>query len=277
MARHGIPLLAHAELDGPVELPPGDGRSYRRYLASRPSAWEVSAIRMLIELCRRTGCAVHIVHLATADALEMITAARTEGLPLTVETCPHYLHFRAEDIPDGDTRYKCAPPIREAAHREALWAALQHGAIDLVASDHSPCPPEMKDPDGGDFFKAWGGISSLQLGLPIMMTECRRRGIPLERIARWMGEGPARLAGQRANRGAITVGGYADLVVVDPQKSFRVEGSRLRHRHKITPYEGETLFGVVEATYLRGRRVYEPSAETIVKTGRMVRRPDRRD
>lgn len=256
LARHGIPLLAHAELDGPVDLPPGPGSSYRRYLASRPSSWEVAAIAMLIELCEKTKCPVHVVHLATADSLPMLKAARAKGLPITVESCPHYLHFCAEEIPDGAPAYKCAPPVRERAHREALWDALKRSDIDLIASDHSPCPPEMKDLQGGDYFKSWGGIASLQLGFSIIITECRRRGIPLERIAEWMSAAPARLAGL-SNKGGIRPGADADLVVVDPDASFVVDPEKLHHRHKITPYAHETLYGVVQKTYHRGQVAFD--------------------
>ncbi len=272
LAARGVPLLAHAELDGLVDLPPGPGTSYRRYLASRPSAWEVHAIEVLIDLCRATRCPVHVVHLATADALPVLAAARAEGLPVTVETCPHYLHFTAETIPDADTRYKCAPPIREAAHREALWAALASGTIDLIASDHSPCPPGMKDPEGGDFFKAWGGIASLQLGLPVILTECHRRGLPPARIARWMAEAPARLAGLYPRKGVIAPGADADLVVVHPEMPFTVRGQHLHHRHKVTPYDNETLVGVVQTTYLRGRVVYDQHHQDVWRVGRLLAR-----
>ena len=271
LARHGIPLLAHAEIDGPVNLPPGPGTSYCRYLASRPSSWEAQAIAMLIELCEHTHCHVHVVHLATADALPMLKAARARGLPITVETCPHYLHFCAEEIPDGSTKHKCAPPVRERSHREALWNALAAGEIDLVASDHSPCPPDMKDLHGGDFFKAWGGISSLQLGLPIMITECRKRGIPLDRIAAWMSAAPAKLAGL-SQKGGIRVGADADLVIVDPEQSFVVDPDKLYHRHKVTPYAHETLYGVVQKTYLRGRAVFDRQQECSVFYGDILRR-----
>lgn len=271
LARHGIPLLAHAELDGPVELPPGPGSSYRRYLASRPSSWEVEAIAMLIELCEKTKCPVHVVHLATADALPMLKAARAKGLPITVESCPHYLHFCAEEIPDGAPAYKCAPPVRERVHREALWDALKRSDIDLIASDHSPCPPEMKDLSGGDFFKSWGGVASLQLGFSIIITECRRRGIPLERIAEWMSAAPARLAGL-SSKGGIRPGADADLVIVDPDASFIVEPEKLHHRHKITPYAHETLYGVVQKTYLRGRVVFDRQQQIPVFEGAILRR-----
>lgn len=275
LARHGIPLLAHAEIDGDVALDSSDRRSYRRYVASRPSAWELNAISLLIELCRATRCPVHVVHLATADALPMLAAARAEGLPVSVETCPHYLHFEAEKIPDGDTRFKCAPPIRESKHREALWQGLQKGEIDLVASDHSPCPPEMKVPDEGDLMKAWGGISSLQIGLPVMVTECLRRSISLSRIARWMSEQPARLAGLYPRKGAIAPGSDADLTVLNSQASFVVKGNAMRHRHKVTPYENETLYGVVERTYLRGCVVYDVRQEGCEYRGQVLRRNTR--
>lgn len=257
LARHRIPLLAHAELDSPVQLASGDARSYRRYLESRPSSWEVDAIGLLIACCRETGCPIHIVHLATADALPLLAEARAEGLPVTVETCPHYLHFCAEKIPDGDTRFKCAPPVREQSHREALWNALGHGLIDMVVSDHSPCPPTMKLLESGDFTKAWGGISSLQLGLSIICTELKKRGIPFTSLATWMSKAPAQLAGLYPRKGAIAVGSDADLVVFNPGKSFEVVPERLRHRHKVTPYEHENLYGIVERTYLRGHVVYD--------------------
>jgi len=272
LARHGMPLLAHAEIDGPVELSSDDRRSYMRYLASRPSSWEIDAISILIDLCRNTKCPVHVVHLATADALPLLAAARAEGLPITVETCPHYLHFQAENIPDADTRFKCAPPIREAKHREALWAALSKGDIDMVATDHSPCPPDMKLIEQGDFVKAWGGISSLQLGLAVMITECRRRSIPLEHIAQWMSASTARLVGLYPRKGVIAPGSDADLVVVDPESTFIVKGAALRHRHKVTPYENETLYGVVETTYLRGRVVYNAQQEGCEYIGQILTR-----
>lgn len=271
LVRYDMPLLAHAELDGPVELPAGSGSSYRRYLASRPSAWEVDAIKLLIELSEKTGGRVHVVHLATADALPMIAAARAGSGRVTVESCPHYLHFCAEQIPDGATSYKCAPPIRERAHRERLWESLDRGEIDMVVSDHSPCPPELKDLRGGDFFKAWGGISSLQIGLSVMITECRRRDLPLACLAEWMSAAPARLAGL-TQKGGICAGADADLVVVDPEKSFVVRPEALRHRHRVTPYANETLYGMVQKTYLRGRVVFDIQQENEHFHGQILRR-----
>jgi len=272
LAQHRIPLLAHAELDSAVMLPPGDGKSYRRYLASRPSSWEVDAIGLLIACCRETGCPVHIVHLATADALPLLMEAKAEGLPVTVETCPHYLHFCAENIPDEDTRFKCAPPVREQSHREALWNELSRGLIDMVVSDHSPCPPYMKQMESGDFMKAWGGISSLQLGVSIMCTELLERKIPLHYLAAWMSAAPAQLAGLYPRKGVIAIGSDADLTVLNPAKSFVVKADKLRHRHKITPYENEKLYGVVERTYLRGHVVYDVQQECCDYHGRVLLR-----
>jgi allantoinase len=260
LARAGVPLLVHAELTGPAPVSAPTtatlSRSYNRHLASRPREWEHEAIRLLIDLCRDYGCHVHIVHLSSADSIPLLARARAEGLPLTVETCPHYLAFAAEEIPDGDPRYKCAPPIRERENRERLWEGLQQGMIDTIGSDHSPAPPELKHLETGDVWRAWGGIASLQLSLPIVWTEARRRGFPIDELARWMARDPARLVGISDMKGEIAPGRDADLVVFDPDATFTVEGTKLYHRHKATPYEGQVLAGRVEATYLRGRAVY---------------------
>jgi allantoinase len=260
LVRAGLPLLVHAELVSPP-LPSDpttvdEGRSYARYLASRPREWEHDAIRLMIELCREFGCHVHIVHLSSADALPMIGQARAEDLPLTVETCPHYLAFAAEEIPDGDTRYKCAPPIREGENRERLWEGLRDGLIDTIGSDHSPASPELKLLDAGDLSRAWGGIASLQLALPVVWTEARQRGFALEDIAEWMAWRPAKLVGLSGRKGAIAPGRDADLVVFDPDAEFTVNPAALHHRHRATPYEGRTLIGRVETTYLRGCEIY---------------------
>ncbi|MCC6876337.1 MAG: allantoinase AllB [Sandaracinaceae bacterium] len=253
----GIPLLAHAELELGLEALEDSPRRYATYLASRPRAWEDAAIALLIELCRQTRCPVHVVHLSSASALPMIAEAKAEGLPLSVETCPHYLCLRSEEIPDGHTEYKCAPPIREDDNRERLWQGLLDGVIDLVVSDHSPCTPALKKMERGDFMEAWGGIASLQLGLPSVWTEARARGAKLEDLARWMGAGPARLAGLRDRKGAIAAGADADLVVWDPDARFEVSREILRFRHKVSPYLGRALTGVVRETWLRGRRVFD--------------------
>ena len=244
-------LIAHAEdADAIAAAPEPQGSSYAGFLASRPCAAEESAIARLIADVRVTGARAHVVHLADADALPVLRKARAEGVRITVETCPHYLAFAAEDVPDGGTQYKCCPPIRERWHRDALWAALRDGDIDLVVSDHSPCTPELKRLDVGDFALAWGGIASLQVALPAVWTGARERGIGLEQVVRWMAEGPARLADLPA-KGAIAVGKDADLVVFAPDERFIV--GALHHRNPVTPYAGRELTGVVRRTWLRGQ------------------------
>lgn len=250
LAERGVPLLVHAELVHPTP-PMASPTRYANYLASRPPSFERDAIALLIELCRETGCRTHVVHLADAGSLPTLDAARGEGLPLTVETGPHYLTFAAEEVPDGSTVYKCAPPIRDAANREALWRGLADGVIDFIATDHSPCPPEMKGLDTGRFDRAWGGISSLQLSLPIVWTGAARRGHTLSEVVDWLCHHPAKLVGVDAG---IRVGGPADLVVFDTDSTFVVHGDALAHRHPLTPYEGRELRGVVGRTYLRGDR-----------------------
>ena len=244
-------LVAHAEDEQVIAAAPGPaGASYAAFLASRPPAAEETAIGRLVAATRDTGARSHVVHLADGDALPLLRAARASGVRITVETCPHYLTFAAEDVPDGDTAYKCCPPIREAAHREALWGALTAGDVDLVVSDHSPCTPELKRLDVGDFGLAWGGIAGLQVTPPAVWTGARARGVPLAEVVRWMAAAPARLAGL-PGKGAIAVGRDADLVAFAPDEPFTV--GRLEHRNPVTPYAGRELTGVVRRTWLRGR------------------------
>ena len=243
-------LIAHAE-DAEViaAAPEPSGRSYAGYLASRPGAAEESAIADLAAAARETGARVHVVHLADGDALPILRKARADGVRITVETCPHYLTFAAEDVPDGATSFKCCPPIREAAHREALWTALAETDIDLVVSDHSPCTADLKRLDSGDFGAAWGGIASLQVALPVVWSGARARGLPLGDVVRWMSAAPAELAGL-PTKGAIAVGRDADLVAFAPDETFSV--GDLQHRNPVTPYAGRELSGVVRRTWLRG-------------------------
>lgn len=258
IAMSGLPLLVHAELrSGRPAASTPDRRSYADYLASRPRSWEHEAIALMISLCRQHKCRTHIVHLSSADAVPALHAAILEGLPISAETCPQFLFFAAEDIPDGATQYKCAPPIREKANRERLWQALREGVIQSVVSDHSPCPPQMKCLETGDFTKAWGGIASLQLGFAVIWSEARRRGHTLADVAEWMCQRPALLVGLEGRKGTIAPGHDADVVVFDPDAKQTVIKGTLHQRHKTTPYDGTTLTGNVVATYLRGRKVFE--------------------
>jgi allantoinase len=262
VARTGLPLLVHAELPGPVDaatqqLAGADWSKYATYLLSRPDEAEISAIQLVLSLCREYRFPLHIVHLATHRALDILRAAKAEGLPVSVETCPHYLHFSSDQIPDGHTLFKCAPPIRSRETREQLWQGLREGVIDLVATDHSPCPPEMKRLGERSFRTAWGGIASLSLALPVMWTEASARGSTLADIAQWMAEGPARLAGCASCKGRLAKNFDADFVVFDPEAEFLASPEHLHYRHRVSPYLGEKLRGVVKATYLRGNRVFE--------------------
>ena len=276
---HGLPLLAHAELDLGVDVPGAardsaatstSPRSYRRYLESRPPAWEDEAIKLLVGLCRRTRCAVHIVHLSSASSLDTLRQARDEGLPITVETCPHYLCLDAESIPDGATLFKCAPPIRGRANREALWAGLFDGVIDFIITDHSPCTPALKLPDTGDFDHAWGGIASLQLGLPNVWTAARRRGASLTQLAGWLSTRPAAFAGLGHRKGRIAPGFDADLVVWDPDAAFVPAPGDLFSRHQVSPYLGAALTGRVRQTLVRGVSVFDGTGHPAGPVGRSL-------
>jgi allantoinase len=275
IAESGLPLLVHAELAGPIDaatdgLLYADWRSYATYLASRPDQAELEAIRLMIRLCRRYRFRLHIVHLSTSLALEELRAARAEGLPITVETCPHYLHFAAEEIADGATLLKCAPPIRSKENQQQLWRGLRDGTIDMVVTDHSPCPPAMKREDIGRFDLAWGGIAGISLALSIIHTECSRRGFTLDNIVRWMSSAPAALAGISHRAGTLEAGRDANFVIFDTEAEFTVTADKLHYRHVISPYLNERLRGVVKATYLRGSAVYREDAFAAEPLGREV-------
>ena len=281
LSRLGALLIVHAEVPGPISrasIPASVEKAatatevgvrptspdknvcptrYATFLASRPRAAEDEAVALMIKLSEEFGARVHIVHHSSADSLALLREAKAAGVKITAETCPHYLSFAAEEIPDGATEFKCCPPIRERDNREQLWSALGDGTIDLVVSDHSPCPPAMKLQESGDFLQAWGGISSLQLRLPIVWTESKRRGFSLDDLARWLCSAPAKLVGLGGRKGLIANGYDADLVIWNPSKQFRVDADGLQHRHKLTPYQDRVLDGVVEKTFLRGRKIYD--------------------
>jgi allantoinase len=278
IAATGLPLLVHAELDPTIEAANrhlnATGANWQRYetwLASRPDAAELQAIELLIELCRQYRFRLHIVHLSTAQALPMIAAAKREGLPLTVETCPHYLHCAAETIPDNGVLYKCAPPIRSEANRELLWQALIDGTIDLVATDHSPCPPELKrltatqlGEEPGRFDEAWGGIASLSTAISVLWTEAVARGCTLSQLAQWASASPAKLIGISTQVGSIEAGKHANFVAFDPDATLTVTPDILHYRHKLSPYMGEQLLGSVRGTWLRGERIFTRTSDADV-------------
>ena len=283
LTRLGAPLIVHAEVPGPISrtgipacpnstesassaegspLNKGTGRNacpteYATFLASRPRAAEDEAVALMIRLGQEFGARIHIVHHSSADSLTLLRDAKAAGARITAETCPHYLTFAAEEIPDGATEFKCCPPIRERENREQLWAALSSGTLDFIVSDHSPCPPAMKLRESGDFLQAWGGIASLQLRLPVVWTESRRRGFSLADVARWLCSAPAKLVSWERRKGSIAKDYDADIVIWNPDKQFQVEGTALQHRHKLTPYQGQVLAGVVEKTFLRGEQIYD--------------------
>ncbi len=268
LARLRVPLLLHAE--DPARLHPmtGDPRNYGRYLESRPAECEAEAIEVAISLGLEAGGQIHILHVSSADAADVL---RSAGPGISAETCPHYLTFTAEQIGTGATEFKCAPPIRGTAHREALWEALGEGTLTMIVSDHSPSPPDLKQVESGDFGAAWGGISSLQIRLQATWTEASRRGFGFDRLTEWLSTAPARLAGLDG-KGAIEVGKDADLVIWDPDAVSDVVGAGLEHRHPLTPYEGMRLRGKVEKVILGGQTLFTPATGVIGVGGRMLER-----
>jgi len=273
-------LLVHAELPGRIEeetakLAKADPRKYKTWLRSRPPGAETKAVEMMIRLAREFKARVHIVHLSSELSVPLIRRAKKEGVRITAETCPHYLFFASGSIADGHTQFKCAPPIRDLQNNKKLWTALGKNTIDFVVSDHSPSPPELKCLDMGDFFKAWGGISSLQLGLPVMWTKLGGRNYSLKHLVRWMCSGPARLAGLEKQKGAIAIGYDADIVVWTPEKRFVVRTKPIQHRHKLTPYLNMQLRAAVEATFLRGEMIYDRGRFLGTPQGALLRRGER--
>ena len=289
IAKHKLPLLVHCELNNnkhPAtsfeDLSGNDSAhgtrstgfyertSYQNYLSSRPKQWENDAIALMIRLCEEYSCPVHIVHLSSAESIEQIKNAKQKGLPVTVETAQHFLYFTAEQINDGQTQFKCAPPIRESANNELLWNALKNETIDFVATDHSPVTPVLKELKSGDFKRAWGGIASLQLALPVLWTSGRRRNCSLNDISKWMSSNPAKLMRKNNSKGKISIGFDADLIIWDADATFVVTEQLLHHKHKVTPYLGEELFGVVEQTYIGGINVFDKGIFKHLNKGKII-------
>jgi len=291
LARRDVPLLVHAESPLLIQAVPADPRvgagghmgpplheKYSTYLTTRPAAAEVEAIRLMVRLAREFGVRTHIVHVAAAEAVEEIERAKADGVRITAETCPHYLTFAAEEVPDGATEFKCAPPIRDASHRAALWDGLQRGVLDMIATDHSPAPPAMKC--RGDFMRAWGGIASLEMSLAAIWTNVAQgfspasdaglRGCATSQLAKWLSERPAAFAGLTDRKGRIAAGFDADLVVWDPDAEFTVDAAALQQRHKVTPYAGRRLRGRVLSTFVRGQRVWNNGTSTCGAVGRLL-------
>ena len=271
IAATGLPLLIHAELPHALQTFSGDPREYSNYLHSRPDEAEVQAIRLIIELVREYRCRVHIVHLATSHALPELQQARAEGLPISVETCPHYLYFSAESIRDGATQFKCAPPIRAEFQRRLLWQALRDGGIDMIATDHSPCTPDLKQLPTGNFQTAWGGIASVSLALAAIWTKARLGEVCISEVVKWMCERPAALSGFAGRKGRIAVDADADFAIFDPDREWQVSENKLHFRNKISPYLGERLTGQVKATFVRGEIVYENGRFSAIPAGRECR------
>lgn len=260
LAKHKIPLLVHAELECDDSHPEDWSKhcsSYQAFLNSRPRRWENDAIDLIIKLASEHNCPVHIVHLSSSDAIAAIQKAKASKVQMTVETCPHYLTFAAEEITDGDPRFKCAPPIRERENREKLWGALKDRTIDFVVSDHSPCSPSLKFLDEGNLQKAWGGIAGLQFVLPTTWTQAKERGFSIEQLSELVSLGPAKFLHLDDQKGALKPGYDADIVVWNPEATTKIDASIIHHRHKVTPYDGLHLFGLVEKTFVRGNLVFD--------------------
>ena len=270
IAKHDLPLLVHCELNHGDSIRLSDHRSYKEYLASRPRQWEDDAIALMIRLCEEFHCRTHIVHLSSANSIEQVKKAKDKGLPLTVETAQHYLYFNAEDIANGRSAFKCAPPIREKENNEQLWQALKEGIIDFVATDHSPAPAGLKQIESGDLSKAWGGISSIQFALPALWTAAKKHQCSVEDISRWLCSQPAAFIQKQQRKGIIQAGFDADLVIWDDTKKFTVTEDIIHHRHKITPYLNETLYGVVEQTFIAGRKVYQHGKLVHLNEGKII-------
>jgi len=276
-AEHQIPLIVHAELESaPRNLQNFPSDSYESYLQTRPPQMELDAIELMMELCEKYRGPVHIVHLSTAEALEKIRVAKEKGLPFTVETCPHYLHFSAEDIASKATHFKCAPPIRNSANREALWQGIEQGLIDFIVSDHSPCVPSLKCFESGNFVNAWGGIAGLQMSPLVVWTEMKKRNFKVPDLLKLMSAKPAAFAGFSDSRGVIDVGYCADLVFFEEESETPVNSESIFHKHKVSPYVGERLSGKIAKTLVGGKTVFSEGNFVNSQSGVEIKRKVRR-
>ena len=270
IAKSGLPLLVHCELTDSIQRSTADVTSYSNYLNTRPKKWEDDAISLMIKLCKEFDCRVHIVHLSSANAIEQLQRAKENGLPITAETGQHNLYFNAENIANGQTQFKCAPPIREKENNNLLWQALKGGIIDFVATDHSPCTPGLKEIQSGNFIKAWGGIASLQFALPVLWTAAKKRNGTISEVVKWLCENPAKLIGKEQRKGKIAKGYDADMIVFSEEQTFKVTEQMIQHKHKVTPYLNEELYGVVTQTYISGKRVYNNGVFEQLNKGQIV-------
>jgi allantoinase len=270
LSHRGVPLLVHAELIHGETASVSFARNHRDWAAMRPKRFEVAAVKWMRDLSAEYRAPVHIVHLSSAEGAALVADAQRAGTPLGAETCPHYLHFCADEIAPADPRFKCAPAIGDRHDRDVLWQALVEGTIRTIGSDHSPCPPALKYLTESDYLRAWGGISSLQLTLPVVWTGARQHNVPIERLSDWLSAAPARLVGIADRKGRIAAGFDADLVVWNPEAQWRIDASHLQHRHKLTPYDGESVWGRVQRTYVRGQIVFDEGARQNTPRGRLV-------
>ncbi len=263
LAKHNATLLVHAELDLSTHTAAvKDNSSYQEFLLSRPDNWEVDAISEIIRLAKKHDCAVHIVHLSSSQALDLIQQARQQQVKITAETCPHYLTLNSNTIPDGDSRFKCCPPIRDSRNQDALWQGLENGLIDFIVSDHSPCTPALKRLEEHNLWTAWGGISSLQFGLSLIWTAIQKRGYSFSQLVSWMCEKPAKLVNLQSVKGKIQIGYQADFVIWNPEQSQLIEAKNILHKHKLTAYENHRVYGVVDKTILRGEVIFNRNNNT---------------
>lgn len=269
IAKHNLRLLVHCELSKVLSFQESES-SYLNYMNSRPREWEDNAIELMIQLSQEFNCKVHVVHLSSSNSIKKIQEAKSKGIPITVETSQHYLYFSSEEIGNGKTEYKCAPPIREKENNIKLYKALEENIIDFVATDHSPCTPNLKELESGNFMKAWGGISSIQFALSVLWTVVKNNNGSIHQLVKWLSENPAKCIGFKNTKGKIEIGFDADLIVLNPEEKFTVTESSIHHKNKITPYLNKLLCGVVHQTYLKSKLVFNNGEFITLQQGELL-------